>query len=198
MTRKKPKLFLPDATFTFEDTAVLLFRTSYMNYQFIMEINKAYGLEMARVDDIELDGVLYPCFSYNNEYARMAYVMIEKSASGPSNRIFDYYAKMLLMRGPQAWTFQQQVYDNMTEGLPEPDSSDLLEHRRWLLANSFKQGIFVVDTFGFRRRQGDTTSLYTGPAEAMPKATATFLNRLRKFLDGTFETLQWHLCDDLA
>jgi len=197
MSRKKPSRYLLDITFTFEDTAVLMFRTSYMNYQFVMELNKAYGLELSRFYDIQLDNTEHPCFSYNDEYARLGYVMIDRSASGPSDRVFEYYDKMLLVRGRDSWAFQKMIYNDIVEGVPEPDDSDLLGHRRWVLANSFKQGIFGVDTFGFSRRQGNITSLYTGPAEKMPRPTATYLNRLRKFLENTFETLQWHLCSEL-
>lgn len=198
MPRKKPTQFLPDATFTFEDTAVLMFRTSYLNYQFVMGLNKAYGLELSRVNDMELNETAYPCYSFNDDYGHLAYVMIERSGAGVSDRIFDYYDKMLLVRGFCCWEIQKRVYSDIVEGVPEPPASDLLEHRRWLLSNGFRQGIFGVDTFGFSRRRGNTTSLYTGPAETMPKPTATYLNRLHKFLEATFDTLQWHLCEDLV
>ncbi len=195
MPRKKQTQFLPDATFTFEDTAVLMLRTSYVNYRFVMEFNKVHEMEMARVEDIVLNDVEYPCFSYNDEYSRMAYVMIERSSTGSSDRIFDYYDKLLLVRGRDSWEFQQKMLSNIVDGTQEPNPADLLEHRQWVLTNSFNQGIFGIDSFGFRRR-GTTTSLYTGPEEAMPKATATFLNKLHKFLEATFNTLQWHLCED--
>lgn len=198
MPRKKPSQFLPDATFTFEDTAVLMFRTSYVNYQFVMGMNKAYGLELSRTPDLDLNGTAYPCFSWGDDYGRLAYVMIERPHLGPADRIFEYYDKMVLVRGFRSWEVQQKVYSDIVKGTPEPPASDLLEHRRWVLANSFKQGIFGLDTFGFSRRRGNSTSLYSGPAENMPKPTATYLNRLHKYLETLFDTLQWHLCEDLA
>lgn len=198
MPRKKPTQFLPDATFTFEDTAVLMFRTSYINYQFVMGLNKAYQLQLSRVDDLDLNGVPYPCFSWGDEYGHLAYVVIERSATNPTDRIFDFYDKMLLVRGFRSWEIQDNIFRDINEGMAEPPSSELLEHRRWVLANSFKQGIFGVDTFGFSRRKGNSTSLYSGPAESMPKPTATYLNRLHKYLETTFDTLQWHLCEDMV
>jgi len=197
MTRRKPSHHLIDPTFTFDDTAVLMFRTNYRNYQFIMELNKAYQLELARIEDIDIDGTLYPCFSYYDEYSRLAYVMIERSMTDASDHVFEYYDKMLLVRGRDSWVFQKQIYTNAVENLPEPEPADLLDHRRWVLANQFKEGIFGVDTFSFSSRKGLATSLCPGPADTMPKATVTYMNRLRKFLDATFEAFQWHLCDEL-
>lgn len=198
MPRKKSSQFLPDATFSFEDTAVLMFRTSYLNYQFVMGLNKTYQLQLSRVDDLDLNDIPYPCFSYNDEYGHLAYVVIERSASYPGDRIFEYYDKMLLVRGFRSWEIQNHIFLDINEGKVEPPSSELLEHRRWVLANSFKKDIFGVDTFGFSRRRGTNTSLHTGPAENMPKPTATYLNRLHKYLETTFDTLQWHLCEDMA
>ena len=198
MPRKKQSPFLPDATFSFEDTAVLMFRTSYLNYQFVMEFNKAHTLALSRVEDIVLNEAEYPCFSYNDDYSHMAYVMIERSKVGTPDRVFDYYDKLLLVRGRDSWDFQQKLLDGMHQRGPEPSSADMLEHRRWVLSNNFNQGIFGIDSFGFSQRRGTSTSLYTGPAENMPKATATFLNRLHKFLETTFDILQWHLCEDIV
>ncbi len=196
MARKEQSPYLSDSTFSFEDTSVLMFRTDYPNYRFVMELNNAHGLELSRVEDLWVDGTEYPCFSFNDEYNYMAFVMIERSSKGVSDKVFDYNDKLLLARGRDAWNFQQHILNNLARNLPEPNPANLLEHRQWVLTKSFNQRIFSIDSFGFRQSQGFTTSLYTGSSGKMPKATANFLNRLHTFLTKVFDALQYHLCDD--
>ena len=45
---------LQDPVFKFEDTAIVLFQTDYLNYQFVYAFNKAWRLSMVRVDDLEV------------------------------------------------------------------------------------------------------------------------------------------------
>ena len=204
----KKTTFLPEAIFTFDDTTVVLLKTSFANYQFIMAFNKAYQLELARVDDVVLKDIPYHCFSYYDESARLAYVMIETPTAGPAypsplsetapRPPFDYYDKMLLIRGRDAWDFQNRLYHDLTDRLPEPDKNDWLIHSDWEHIQLLKEGVFTIDTCSFYSQLEGVraTTLYTGPAEKMPTATKTQLRQLRAFLTTTFDVLQWHLLDE--
>lgn len=194
-SKAQPQHFT-DPVFTLEDTVVLMFSTYCPNYRFVMELNKAYELEMARGEDLWVEGTEYPCFSYDDEYNHMAFVMIERSSKGVSNKVFDHYDKMLLVRGRDAWSFLQHLRNNWVNNLPEPNPANWLEHRQWVLANSFNQQIFCTESFAYRAPEGFATSLYNGPQGTMPKAIGAFGKCLKGFLEEVFKELQYHLCGD--
>ena len=193
--KKRGMPFLPDAIFTFDDTAAVMFRTSYLNHEFVSALNAAYKLRMSRVGDIELEEGDHPCYSYYDELSRLAYVVVGRPSGVDGTGCFDYYDKLLLVRGRDAWDFQQRLYEDLLGSRPEPAINEPLERQHWEMLNQLNEGVFGLDTFGFGRR-GTSTSLYGGPAERMPRATAAYLKRLQSFLTVLFDTLQWHLCNE--
>lgn len=195
MPRNKPSQFLPDPSFGFDETAVVLLRTTWDNYQFVSELNTVYNIELSRVGELPVGEAEYPCFSYYDDYRRQAYVVLERAPQGKSDASFDYYEKMLLVRGRDAWIFQQRLFCDLTENTPEPDPTDWLAHDYWVKVSRLKSGVFGIDTFGFSRK-GTTTSLYNGDPEAMPRSVKSFLKKLQNFLKDAFEELQYFLSDE--
>ena len=184
---KQPTL-LEDSVFKFEDTAIVLIQTDYLNYQFIHAFYQAYQLQMVRVDDIDIDGTLHPCFLHYNEAARLTYVVVDVPV--------EPYNMMLLIRGRDAWDFQETFYRNFIEGVAEPDPTDIRDHLDWELLNELKSNIFSVDTFCFSSRRGQSSSLVFSTNPTALRARQTFLRRLQQFSATLFEALQWHLCED--
>lgn len=195
MPRKKQQRLLYDATFTHEDTAVLLFKTSYESYEFVWQFNNAYSLEVARVDDLEIGGTHYSCFCHNDECARLVYVVIGCPKSGSQDAVFGYYDQMVLVRGVKAWEFQRDVYEEVAENGTEPPACEYAAHRRWVLSNEFRQKMFSVDWFDFRSG-GIVSSILKGQSDEIPSSVALSHRRIRTFLDKVFDVLQWHLCED--
>lgn len=192
--KKRRTPFLPDATFTFEDTAAVMLRTSFQNHQFVAAFNAAYRLRLSRVDDLRLENGDHPCYSHYDDLARLAYVVVARPAVATGPDSFDYYDKLLLIRGRDAWDFQQRFYADLTEPRPAPPLDEPLARQHWELLNQLNEGVFGLDTFGFSTRQGIATTLHIGPVEVMPRSTTAYLKRLQAFLSTLFETLQWHLC----
>ena len=179
---------LQDPVFKFEDTAIVLLQTDYLNYQFIYALNQACRLEMERIDDIELADGAHPCFLYFNEVSRLTYVVLDVPIPP--------YNMMLLIRGRDAWDIQESLYKSLTEEVREPDPTDIRDHLDWELLNELKSNIFSVDTFGFSPTRGQGSSLVFSTAPSALRARQTFLHRLRQFTEELFEALEWHLCED--
>lgn len=179
---------LQDSVFKFEDTAIVLIQTDYLNYQFIYALNQAYRLGMERVDDIEIAETKHPCFLAFNELARLTYVVLDIPVAP--------YNLMFLIRGRDAWDFQETFYRNFSEGVPEPDPTDIRDHQDWELLNELKSNLFSVDTFCFSPTRGQSSSLVFSTNPTVLRARQTFLHRLRQFAGEVFETLEWHLCED--
>lgn len=200
-TEKKHGMpFLPDAIFTFDDTAAVMLRTTCLNHEFVSAFNAAYRLRMSRVADIELEGGNYPCYSYYDELARLAYVVVARPAVMSGQDYYNGNDKLLLVRGRDAWDFQQQLYSDLSrspqqEDRDEPPADEPLMRQHWELLKQLHESVFSLDTFSFGSR-GISTSMYTGPAERMPRSTAVYLKRLQTFLATLFDTLQWHLCNE--
>lgn len=200
MSKQKKSQFLPDATFTFDDTAIVMLRTNFLNFEFVKALNEACDLQLSRVWDLTIDNADYPCFSHYNEHTRLAFVMLESpfepTKTKEEGEVFSYYDKMLLIRGRDAWDFQTKFYNTVSTSRPEPDHSQPLNHDIWEHENNLREGIFVSDTFCFSPQRGLSTSLHHGPKETMPRSTTSYVNKLSTFLAATFKLLQWHLCDE--
>lgn len=196
MSKAKKRPFLPDATFQFDETAILMFRTNMLNFEFVSALNQAYDLQLARVDDIPIESACYPCFSQYDPAARLAYVMIERSTQATCSPSFEYYDKLLLIHGRDAWDFQQRIYGDLSGVRPEPAANQILEHMHWQDLNDLNDGIFEAATFCLDEGRGVATSMYAGAADKMPKAIQAYMAKLRKFIGSTFEALEWHLCEE--
>lgn len=196
MSKTKKRPFLPDASFRFDETSILMFRTNMLNYEFVAALNQARELQLARVDDIPIESAYYPCFSQYDPAARLAFVVIDRSTQETCNPCMGYYDKMMLVNGRDAFDYQRALYEDITGPRPEPPASDILGHMQWQNMNDLADGIFVADTFCFDERRGVSTSMHAGPPETMSKNTQAYLSKLKKFISSTFETLEWHLCED--
>lgn len=187
--------YLPNPVFTYRDTAIVLLRTSFIHYEMAMQLNDAHKLRLARVPDLRLSDGDHPCFSYNDSSARLAYVLLDIPTNKQRNKCFEFYDKMLLIRGRDSWEFQAKLYQAATSAHPEPEAAKMLAHRRWVLENMLNNGIFTIDTFDFRA-DAAKTSLHAGDPATMPKSVATYLKELKKFTDELFSQLELTIGDE--
>lgn len=196
MSKTKKRPFLPPATLHFDDTSVLMFRTNMLNYEFVAALNQACELQLARVDDIPIESASHPCFSQYDPRARLAFVVIDRPAQEGCCPCMEYYDKMMLVNGRDAFDHQHALYQSLTCPRPEPPAANILEHMQWQNMNDLADGIFAADTFCFDERRGVSTSMHAGPPEAMPKHAQAYLAKLKKFFSSTLEALEWHLCEE--
>jgi len=193
--RKKNLTIFP--TLSLRDTSVTLLKTNYTNLDFVVRFNRVYGLELARADNLLVKEADHPCFNYYSEAARLAFVMIERPAPQVKAPHFNYYDKMLLIQGRDAWDVQRQLFDDIATAPPEPDRDNYLEHEHWVLLNELKEGIFSIDTFDFRNSTRPATSLFPHPQEVpLPHPTLQYLNSLKAFLEESFELFHWLFGDN--
>lgn len=200
MPNPTSRRYFDNPLFSFNDTAVILLKTSFMNHEAAISLNEAYSLALTRIDDIELDGGQYPVYIYQNDATRLSYVMLCAPHGGAANPCFDYYDKMVFVRGRDAQQFQRRLYDDLTLPHPEPPAADPLGHSHWELLTLLSQGVFEPATVSFARSGEPVTSLYGGPAASMPPKLQKQLKQLKKFLADLFSTFEWHLTnpDELA
>ena len=196
MKNKKNNVLLSDATFTFDDTAVLMLQTQYHNFELAIALNSTYHLRLARVDNEGLQNIIPPCFSFYDDDTNLAYVLIDKSLQHTPDSPFAPYDKMLLIRGVKAWDFQQMLYNDLQMRQPEPDPDNYMDHQHWQQICQLKEYIFATDTFSFSPVTGTQTSLCPNGIVNMPKATAAYLKRLQKYLQKLFDVFIWLLCID--
>ena len=186
MKNKKNNVLLSDATFTFDDTAVLMLQTQYHNFELAIALNSTYHLRLARVDNEGLQNIIPPCFSFYDDDTNLAYVLIDKPLQHTPDSPFAPYDKMLLIRGVKAWDFQQMLYNDLQMRQPEPDPDNYMDHQHWQQICQLKESIFPTDTFSFSPVTGTQTSLCPNGIVNMPKATAAYLKRLQKYLQKLF------------
>lgn len=186
--------YFDNPVFRLRDTAIVMFNTNLANHEFVIALKQAYQLNLTRIDDLVLDVTTYPCFIYHDSNSCLSYVLLERLTATPANPVFDYYNKMLLIRGRDAREFQQRLYNDLTLPRPEPPVDELLLHHRWELINQFREGVFEPATFNLSGNPDqDQTSLHPGPVRDMPRRLQTLLAKLRQFLTDAFEIFEWHL-----
>ena len=214
--KKKYAPKLPDPVFTFDDTAIVMMRTQDYAYQTAILLNEAYRLRLSRINDIYIGDTPHPCFFYHDEPAWLVYILIAHPQNAIPDPAFAEYSQMLLVRGRDAWRFQQKLYDDVHSrhyGIAigpaaEPDPTNLIDHLYWERHNRLAEAIPTIDIFGFSHRgtistlrlSGSTPTLF--PVEASTvnatenRAISGYHKQLQTFLNQTFEALHGHLCDE--
>lgn len=214
---KKAPAILPDPILTFDDTAILMLGTKFLSYEFALAFNDAYGCQLSRITDIDINNASHPAFFYYSAPQWLAYIVIQRPSQSSPDPAFADYDKIVLIHGRDAWDFQERFYEDMhlrqfgisTGTAAEPDPTDRLEHRHWQLLNRLANGINAIDTFGFSSRRGTSTSLRLHDTEPtlfpleQPEASATenraishYCDLLQQFLSGLFNILPYYLSAD--
>ncbi|MBR5352971.1 MAG: hypothetical protein IK126_04595 [Bacteroidales bacterium] len=194
MPSKPHSRYLDDPLFSFANSTMALLNTSFFNHELAMALNHAYNLKLRRIDDCPLGNNNYPCFIFHDPSTRLTFVMLDRSPAAPMTFPFENYDKLLIVRGRDSRQFVQQLYDDITTRRPEPLADDLSTHHHWQSLNQLQEGIIDAAIFTFLPNgQPADTSLFNGPATAMPRRLQTYLTRLRHFLTTVFATFEWAL-----
>lgn len=191
------KRYFENPEFNLIETSVVLLRSSFMNHEAAISLNEAYHLNLTRIDDLKLENRLYPVYIYHNATSRMSFILIAAPIEGEPNPCFDYYDKILFIRGRDAKKTQRKIYDDLSLLRPEPPASEILQHKRWELLNMLHQGIFEPATLNFIKESDDVispvTSLFNGPEENMPRKLHTQIKQLKDFFTKLYSAFEWHL-----
>lgn len=189
-----PLRYFDDPVFEPAKCAVAMLNTTYVNFEFAMALNNAYQLRLLRIDDCPVADSQYPCFIHYDRATLLSFVMLDRPAAQTMDPLFDIYDKMLIVRGRDARTFINQLYDDVTTRLPEPPADELLQHNRWQALCQLGSGIIDAATF-IPQPNGHpiATSLHPDASQPMPRRLTTYLGRMQQFLLLAFQTFEWHL-----
>ena len=193
-TKKKHQLFA-DPEFTFENTFILMMQSSLMGHELIIALNDIYDLRLARNDDVDINGLLHPCYSYYNDETRQSFVVINKPMGQMADPAFAFYNSILLIRGSQAKELQLQIYNDLTGTSIRPEEHQLREMMYWEKGYQLYGHIVAIDTFDFSKPGEPETSMHLNPLVPMSSATVSYLKKLVKFLGSAFETILYELED---
>ena len=188
------KHILPaDPEFTTADTAVMMFATQYPNYEFILELNDAYGMQLSRVDNITVDESSHPCYCYSDELARLDFVIIYQPEGEGKCPCFTYYDKMLLVRGRDRMEFLQQMYHDLHISSHTASQTGLSQYPCRERLHRLTDNVFDLDYFDLG---GGASSLRSVEDRTSTKAT-TLLRQLKTFLNVAFKGLPLVISADI-
>lgn len=191
MARKKSTTNTIDPEFSFEDTAIVMFKTSYLNYQMAMHLNDTFGLGLARTQkDLLFQGHYHAYYCYYDERYYRSYVLIDSGEDNSNSKLFDYYDKILLIRGFDAWEEQKMILEATKFTYQEPQDYEIHAHRQWALCNKLRDGIFDVDSFGFSTTRGKQTSLHPNIELPMIRKMAIYMSDMEKNIRELFSDLE--------
>lgn len=184
---------LPDPIFTFDNTSVSMIRSDLENYQFVMDFNDAFRVQLARIKNLIVEEREYPCYCYYDEIARLAYVIVDIAQQLDANASLQSYNKILLLQGHRVWERQKSIYSLWETPPSEPEPSDYYDHQRWKSVCQFVDGIYNIDTFSFKSTEPYSTSLHRDPTTKMPKTVSNYIKQLHAFLTPAFDELSFLL-----
>lgn len=197
MKRKRQIPYLPDPLFSFENTCVAMLKTSYINFELVMAMNRAYKLDLAHgVNNMEIEGKTYPYFKYEDEDKMLTYILIDKPYMVQKDRVFDYYDKLLLVRGRDAWDFMKILFQHLTSLMPKPDEYDLLGTELLNNVNWLKEGIFDINIYRFSSTDQVETTAGIGETSRHSARIPSYVSFLKQFLEEGFVGLMSVLCEE--
>lgn len=185
---KRLKIDEPDPTFTTENTSVMLFRTNFQNYEFVMALNDAFGLRLTRIGRQTVAEYRYPYFFYFDEVTKLTYLTFDADHKLRKNDVFSQYDKMLVIRGRDAWKKVLRIYDEIMDPSMTHDEEDMFQQIHYENVEALRKGIFIIDGFSFSRKQGPMTTLNHGQSGSIPKSATTRMNSIKRF---TLEVLNY-------
>lgn len=181
-----------EPVFSLEDTAIVMFKTNYQNYEMAMHLNDTFGLHLARMrkDLKHIDGP-HAYYSYYDSYRRLTYLLIDCAQSPTQHSVFSYYDKMLLIRGFDNWNTQDQILQKTKFGMPEPEPHQLCEYRHWKMCQEMRTRIFDANSFCFSQNRGLSSSIF--PNNDLPKhrKVVLFLDTMQAYLKELFVELEY-------
>ena len=114
-----------------DDVAHLFFRSPQPGYLFTDNTNRLYGFGLHRIDDMELDGTMWPFYTYTDSIDHLKYYLIEKPRTATPGSAWGIGDKLLIIKGEGAKDMADYICEEFSDPLPA-ESGDLLaeEHAR--------------------------------------------------------------------
>lgn len=128
----KYKLDLDESLSPFEGWAFVHFRTHQPGYALADTLNRLYDYHLARMDDININGIGWPFYHHEDSVGHLIYFLVERPSLA-KDAPWDPGDKLLVIKGENASMMADYILDDFTSP-QQVDQSDLLaiEHARCL------------------------------------------------------------------
>lgn len=113
------------------DMAHLMFHTTLPSYLLADSLNRLYGYNLHRIDDMVLEGAEWPFYTHADTIDQLKYYIIEKPMAAQAVAAWGAGDKILIIKGDGAQEMADYIYDDLTDPT-DTDENDLLavEHAR--------------------------------------------------------------------
>lgn len=128
---------------SFDNLAVVLFHSQAPNYTFVDDLNHLYGLTLSREDDMPLDTLSYPHYSYRDPMRQLSYHLLERplhhSATHHASTLslWQPLHKLLLIQGDNAHAMADMIAGEFSTLPAAPPTDDLAATARYRLLQAF-------------------------------------------------------------
>jgi hypothetical protein len=184
-------LDLDEVESEFSDLALLIFRTNVAGYIFTDSINRLYRLAFHRVDDLEIDGLCCPLYTYLSEEEHLKYFLIEHPLSSTLKEAWRPGDKILIVRGSDALKKVESIHSEFTgKRQPQPDDLVAVEHNN--LLEELLEQFTVTSIINLEAPYEDIPPKAAKERRQMEKRCLSILKKIEELnLDLTEEELRW-------
>ena len=126
----KFKLEIEDEERPFAGWAFLLFRNADPGFLFVDRLNRLYDYAFERIGDMELSGVSWPFYYFDDESNGLKYFLLQRPRAA-TDAPWSPMDKLLLVRGERAGAVAEAICDDFADSVA-PDPADFLAVQRLL------------------------------------------------------------------
>lgn len=186
----------PEITLNFDDTHVLLWDTSFVNYEFVHQLNEVFSLRLSCEPDIayytdDSQEILCSRYAYYDELTKLLYVVIDNPVETNSiDPALKFYDKILFVLGRDAREVCHQIHHDVVYGVQTDDPYNLrLGAHAAAVAQFRNDGIVQVDYLGFDVPEGVESSLLLQFGQVVPPKVRRQIQSLVSCIQSLFQSL---------
>ena len=174
------------------DTAVLMWGMTAEMYNMAIGLNRIYELNLTRDDDLMVNTVVCPCFTYTDDIRQLFYVLIGNPRfSGGLGGRMNYYDAILMIIGDDAWNMQQKIYGDYSGMRPLPDYFDWQGQALYEALRESMATVTHTDYFDFRDETAPKSSVYANFSEKVSSKISGYF----KELEACLKAIIWAIGD---
>ena len=128
-----------DSECQYDNVAFLLFHSVAPSYAFVDDINKLYGLNLSRIEDMNLYGQQWPLFSDRDKMMKLDYYLVEKPLQANiCEALWTSGHKLLIVKGDRSAAIVNTIHNEFCSINDEHDPADILAEEHALLLNNMR------------------------------------------------------------
>lgn len=143
----KFKLEIEDEERPFAGWAFLLFRNADPGFLFVDRLNRLYDYAFERIGDMELSGVSWPFYYFDDESNGLKYFLLQRPQAA-TDAPWSPMDKLLLVRGERAGAVAEAICDDFADSVA-PDPADILAVQRMAIIEELQAAFTFVTQLDF-------------------------------------------------